>query len=277
MVTINGCSSVDSPAKAYRVIGAKLNKDYKLSGSDLIVSYDLGKIDNTNCIYAQDLGIILNMHSYHKTYFSKFDARFKSASILKKEAMHKVVRIYKLLLNLHKKYNILSNNDYQYVKRISKADLLKIDSRKELMKLDNIIKHIPVMLPEHATTISSHYGTRHHPIKGKAKFHCGIDLYSKISAPVFAAADGMVVFAGNSHNGYGNIVDVNHGNGIQTRYAHLKKTSVRKGQKIVRGQMIGFQGSTGSTTGEHLHYEIHIKGKHINPYDFISHACICQR
>jgi len=271
---MQSCNSNNFSVRPYRIIGAELNKSYKLTGSDLIIAYDLGRIDHTNDIYSADLGLVINDKNYTERYIKKFKANYKSSALLHKEARKKVVRIYKFLLKLHAKYRILSNNKYRYVKRLSKADLTKIDPRKELGKLDEIMVFIPVMLPLHRSEISSHYGNRKHPVQKRKKFHCGLDLVAKNDAPVYAAANGRVIFAGR-HNGYGNVVEIQHSSTFTSFYAHLGKINVRKGQAISRGQSIGTQGKTGTATKEHLHFEIRIKKHHVNPYDFLTHAYSC--
>lgn len=266
------CTADNKASITYRQIGAKLNKQYKLTNSDLIITYDLGRLNNSGYIYAADLGAILNDEKYKKEYVSKFKSNFRSSENIRKTSLNKIIRIYKLLAKLHLKHKILTNNEYQYIKRLQKSDVTKMDARHELSKLDKIIKNIPIMLPEHNTRISSHYGKRKHPVTKKRKFHCGIDLYSSTAAPIYSSAEGRVVFAGK-RNGYGNIVEIYHGRGMKTKYAHLKNIIVKKGQKVTRGQIIGRQGRTGRVTSEHLHYEIWIHNKHINPYDFISCEC----
>jgi len=151
-----------------------------------------------------------------------------------------------------------------------------MDPRKELSNLNEILLFIPIMLPEYKSRVSSHYGNRLHPIKKQIKFHCGTDLVSPKGSPIFAAAKGRVVFAGKK-NGYGHIVEVMHTGAITTKYAHLDRIYVRKGQRIDRGKMIGKQGCSGNAVGHHLHFEIWIKDEHVDPYDFIGYACKCQK
>ena len=271
---MQSCSSSSFSIRPYRIIGAELNKSYKLTGSDLIIAYDLGRIDNTNYIYSADLGLVINDKNYAERYIQKFKANYKSSVLLHKEARKKIVRIYKFLLKLHAKYRILPNNKYKYIKRLSKADLTKIDPRKELNKLDRIMVFVPVMPPLFQSEISSNYGNRNHPVKKRKKFHCGLDIVAKNDAPVYAAANGRVTFAGR-HNDYGNVVEIRHSATITSFYAHLSKINVRKGQAIFRGQIIGTQGKTGTATKEHLHFEIRIKRRHVNPSDFLAHAYNC--
>jgi murein DD-endopeptidase MepM/ murein hydrolase activator NlpD len=168
----------------------------------------------------------------------------------------------------------LTKNHYQNVKRIAKADFNKIHSKAELDKLDQITSNLPLMLPSYNSYISSNYGIRKHPDNKKYKMHCGIDLVANYHAPIYASATGKVSFVGHQ-NGYGTTVEISHENNIKTKYTHLKKAFVKKGQKVIRSQAIALQGRSGNAHGDHLHFEIHIAGKHVNPYDFIGHNYEC--
>ena len=276
----SSCASNNKAIQAYRNIGATLSKKFQLTRGELIIVYDLIEIDGSDCIYSKDLGLIINNTNYQKKYLNKFDKKFRSAAHLRFVASKKVLKLSSLLQKLHKKHKILSNNEYNYLKRLSMRDIRKIDSRKELDRIDEIAKYIPIMLPECHTKISSHYGKRNHPIHGGCKFHLGIDMYSKKSCPVFASASGVVTSVGR-RNGYGNVVEIRHKGSknkeiITTRYAHLNEESVNEGQFVNRGEIIGRQGSSGKVTNEHLHFEIWVNGQHVNPYDFISNDCACQ-
>jgi murein DD-endopeptidase MepM/ murein hydrolase activator NlpD len=112
--------------------------------------------------------------------------------------------------------------------------------------------------------ISSLFGKRTNPITGKVEFHEGIDFAGKIGSPIVAVASGIVTWSGPRY-GYGNMVEINHGNGYQTRYAHNKKNLVTVGQKVERGEHIALMGSSGRSTGPHVHYEVVSKGKALNP------------
>lgn len=117
--------------------------------------------------------------------------------------------------------------------------------------------------------LSSPYGLRIHPILNKKLFHTGIDIAAPAGTHIRAAGDGIVTEAGHN-GGYGKIIKINHKNGYETLYAHLSKISLRKGQKITRGTIIGEVGSTGRSTGPHLHFEILHRKKYINPLRFVS-------
>lgn len=116
--------------------------------------------------------------------------------------------------------------------------------------------------------VSSEFGTRSDPFHGKARKHNGIDLASPAGTPIYATADAIVGRAERA-GGYGNLVELNHGNGYQTRYAHMQKILVRKGQYVRRGTVVGLVGSTGRSTGPHLHYEVRKNGKPVNPSPYM--------
>ncbi len=116
--------------------------------------------------------------------------------------------------------------------------------------------------------ISSPYGWRIHPIKKVKSFHTGIDIAAPEGAPVFAADSGVVRFAGKN-GGYGYFILIDHGGTYSTAYGHLSKIDVYVGQKVSRGQLIGRVGSTGFSTGPHLHFEVRIRGKHTNPLAYL--------
>ncbi|RUM87684.1 MAG: hypothetical protein DSZ24_05595 [Thermodesulfatator sp.] len=115
--------------------------------------------------------------------------------------------------------------------------------------------------------ISSGFGRRRDPFTGKWAFHSGIDIVSYPGTPIKATADGRVIYAGR-HAGYGKVVVIRHQYGYSTLYGHLRKIAVRAGQKVKRGQVIGYLGSTGRSTGPHLHYEIRRYGRYLNPYPY---------
>jgi murein DD-endopeptidase MepM/ murein hydrolase activator NlpD len=98
--------------------------------------------------------------------------------------------------------------------------------------------------------------------------HAGIDLAAPLGTPIYATADAMVERS-EWANGYGNLIELNHGRGIQTRYGHLSRSLVKAGQRVKRGQLIAHMGSTGRSTGSHLHYEVRIDGKAVNPIPFM--------
>jgi len=127
---------------------------------------------------------------------------------------------------------------------------------------------IPSAQPVKGTALTSGYGVRSDPFRGRAAMHAGIDLAGPINTPIYATAD-AVVDRSQWANGYGNLIELNHGRGIQTRYGHLTRSIVQAGQRVKRGDLIGYMGSTGRSTGSHLHYEVRVDGKAVNPVPFM--------
>ena len=124
--------------------------------------------------------------------------------------------------------------------------------------------HIPSIWPT-TGVVTSPYGLRW----GGTDFHPGIDIANDMGTPIVATADGVVEYAGWNSCGYGNMVDINHGNGILTRYGHASQVVVSVGQQVKRGQLIAYMGSTGFSTGPHVHYEVHVSGQRVNPISYL--------
>ena len=141
----------------------------------------------------------------------------------------------------------------------------------ELEALEDVrdrIRAFPIANPAPGNRISSGFGNRRDPIIGKSAFHAGIDLAVKTGTPVHATGSGTVVRAGRN-GGYGNMVEIRHANGLSTRYAHLSRIYVKTGQKVVAGQKIAASGSTGRSTGPHLHYEVRDGKNAVNPMTWL--------
>lgn len=135
---------------------------------------------------------------------------------------------------------------------------------------DTKLKHYPAIQPvsrKDLERISSGYSMRIHPIYNINKFHYGMDFVAPIGSAVYTTADGVVEMA-TDYLGYGNYIKINHGYDYETAYGHLNSIGVRKGQKVVRGQIIGTIGNTGISTGPHLHYEVIYKDKTVNPINY---------
>ena len=122
----------------------------------------------------------------------------------------------------------------------------------------------PSAMPLAARALTSRFGMRSHPVLGGYRMHSGVDLAAPTGTPVSATGAGVVTFA-NWSGGYGLLVAVDHGNGMQTRFGHLSRLLVSNGQKVARGQLLGLVGSTGRSTGPHLHYEMRHNGRAIDP------------
>jgi murein DD-endopeptidase MepM/ murein hydrolase activator NlpD len=141
---------------------------------------------------------------------------------------------------------------------------------RQLDQLEQGVAAIPSTMPlQNAANFTSGYGVRSDPFRGRAAMHAGIDLAGPMGTPIYATADGVVGRAEYNNGGYGNLVEIEHGQGIQTRYGHLSRFAARPGQRVRRGELIGYMGSTGRSTGSHLHYEVRIDGRAVNPAPFL--------
>ena len=142
---------------------------------------------------------------------------------------------------------------------------------KKLDKLEQGVIAIPSVQPVSDLKFTSNFGIRSDPFRGTAAMHAGVDIPGPVGTPIYATADGVVAHAGRQ-GGYGNLVEINHGKGIATRYGHLSKVIVADNTRVRRGQIIGLMGSTGRSTGSHLHYEVRIDGHAVNPVPFLTTA-----
>ncbi len=168
-----------------------------------------------------------------------------------------------LVVNTTQKMDVLNRQLYIQSKSFDEVvDLCKNN--------DEMLKCIPAIQPvsnKNLKQTASGYGYRIDPIYKTTKFHSGMDFSANIGTPVYATGDGRVVKVG-WESGYGKLIKIDHGFGYMTWYAHLNDYNVRVGQKVVRGEVIGKVGNTGKSTGPHLHYEVHVKGKVVNPVNY---------
>ena len=134
--------------------------------------------------------------------------------------------------------------------------------------MERALAAIPTAMPAASMMMSSGFGYRSDPFTGGGAMHAGLDFKGPVGTPILAAADGKIVLAG-FNGGYGNIIEIRHANGLVTRYAHLSGLNVRRGQMVDRGVQIGRMGSTGRSTGSHLHFEVRLNGQAINPRKFL--------
>ena len=166
-------------------------------------------------------------------------------------------------------------NTSRRVDVISKQLSIQSRSLDEILKLarekDKLLSAIPAIQPvrnENLKQMVSGFGYRSDPFTKVRKFHAGMDFSARTGTPVFATGDGVVERADNTASGYGNHIVLRHGYGYQTLYGHLSKYKVRAGQRIKRGDIIGYVGSTGRSEAPHLHYEVHKNGEVVNPLNF---------
>ncbi|WP_430814085.1 M23 family metallopeptidase [Carboxylicivirga sp. RSCT41] len=153
-----------------------------------------------------------------------------------------------------------------YVQSTSFDEVIGLAMRKEEM-----LRCTPAIMPianNDLKRTASGWGYRIHPIYKVKKFHEGMDFSAPIGTDIYATADGKVTKITTEKTGYGKRIEIDHGFGYKTLYAHLDKFNVKRGQKVKRGDIIGYVGNTGGSTAPHLHYEVHVKGKKVNPQHY---------
>ena len=168
-----------------------------------------------------------------------------------------------IVVSTTKKISVLRKE--LYIQSKSYDDLVQLSKNKEVM-----LEHLPAIQPvlnKDLTRMASGYGWRIDPVYHSRRFHEGMDFTAPIGTDIFATANGTVQSAG-WQQGYGNCVQINHGYGYLTLYGHMSSIKVRIGQIVKRGDVIGLVGSTGKSTGPHLHYEVHYKGQIMNPQNY---------
>lgn len=202
---------------------------------------------------------------YKKTYEEKIAANFSiqepDASLKEwADLTRKSVSLASDFARFDVHYGIVRNA----VKNLE-VDIHQLD--QALLDKESFLHSTPTLMPAKGW-ITSYYGHRMSPYSGKVKMHEGLDVGAPIGTSVFAPADGLVTFAG-AKSGFGIIVQVDHGYGIETIFAHSQMARVKKGQKIKRGTVIAQVGNTGYSTGPHLHYEVRVNGTPVDPLYFI--------
>ncbi|MCV2486531.1 MULTISPECIES: M23 family metallopeptidase [Flavobacterium] len=166
-------------------------------------------------------------------------------------------------------------NATKRIDKLSKQLAIQSTSLDEILKLagakENLLLAIPAIQPvrnENLKRVASGFGYRIDPFTKVRKMHNGMDFTANTGAPIYATGDGVVERADNTASGYGNHIVIRHGFGYESLYAHLSKYNCHPGQRVKRGDVIGFVGSTGRSEGPHCHYEVHKDGKVVNPLNF---------
>lgn len=181
------------------------------------------------------------------------------ADIREKQIGHK-----DLVIALHEKVDKLRRK--LYIESKSQDEVVQLAEQKE--KLYAAIPAIQPVSNKQLIALASGFGLRIHPVYKVKKMHYGIDFAAEIGTPVYATADGKVEVVDVKFSGYGKQVMINHGFGYKTRYAHMHGFSVREGQNVKRGDLIGYVGNTGVSTAPHLHYEVVINGVQVDPVHY---------
>jgi murein DD-endopeptidase MepM/ murein hydrolase activator NlpD len=164
-----------------------------------------------------------------------------------------------------------SVQDYDFLRSANAMALLSSPSRRF-----RSVASIPNLWPVDGRLIGS-FGMRQDPFSGEdQEFHKGVDISGVVGTPVHGTADGIVGFA-DMYSGYGRLVMINHGGGVETWYAHMSKLYVHTGQEVRRGELIGLVGMSGRVTAPHLHYEVHVNGRPMNPYQYLAKAGVLRQ
>jgi murein DD-endopeptidase MepM/ murein hydrolase activator NlpD len=169
-----------------------------------------------------------------------------------------------LVIALHERVDKLRRK--LYIESKSQDEVVMLAEKKE--KLFAAIPAIQPVSNKQLIALASGYGLRIHPIYKVKKMHHGIDFAANIGTPIYATADGKIAVVDVKFSGYGKVIEIDHGFGYRTRYAHMHGFAVRLGQQVKRGDLIGYVGDTGVSTAPHLHYEVLINGVQVNPVHY---------
>jgi murein DD-endopeptidase MepM/ murein hydrolase activator NlpD len=225
----------------------------------------------------QICGVVINGLKYpfladQVEYYDKQFSQWSSTVT----ALRQVETDFRRIFSLKSKEEVLESIDTSYAGSVDLQQLME-EVRKTVERVDEIKDYLRIQKDIYRATprgfpvegnISSPYGKREDPFTGMPGFHSGVDISSSPGTPIQATADGIVSHAGwTPHSGY--LVVIEHGCGFSTIYAHNKKNVVKVGQKVKRGDVIGYVGSSGKSTGPHVHYEIWEKGKNVNPNKYL--------
>ena len=208
---------------------------------------------------------------------SELNEKFKEVEAALTEIEEKDRNIYRTIYDLKVDEDIdsINNEINNYTAEDIDKLLKKIEEEKkslsEVLRKANVkdknLTSLPVIKPvadKYLNRLASGFGSRFHPILKVNKMHNGLDFAAATGTPIYATGDGTVKLAG-MNAGFGNVVVIRHGNGYETLYAHMSRIKTRNGKSVKRGDLIGYVGSTGLSTGPHLHYEIHKDGKPVDP------------
>jgi len=228
-----------------------------------------------------------------RAQFDLLSKRIDEASLVLKDVQQRDDNLYRAIFHADPIPSTIRNSGfggvgrYDYLLELPNPDLIMMTTQKMDMlskqlyiqskSFDAIVEmakqqkdrllHIPSIQPvanKDLSRVASGYGMRVDPVYGTMRFHAGMDFTAKTGTDIYATGNGTVIHV-DWKQGYGKCVIIDHGFGYQTLYAHMDEYNVRDGQKVVRGEKIGEVGNTGKSTGPHLHYEVHVKGKPDNP------------
>lgn len=196
-------------------------------------------------------------YKYYKISVYNYDLYFETES--------EALKVKEIFENINDEINVNIN----YVTYNIKENIENNDNKINIIKQYLLKTSDKSYYPTISKNISSNFGYRISPTKGIYAMHKGIDISANYGDEVFSYKNGIVIFAGFDNSGYGNMILIKHADGTETRYAHLSQILISVGQNVKGGNIIGKVGSTGSSTGNHLHFEVIINGINVNPYSYI--------
>ena len=214
----------------------------------------------------RDIELIKKALAHRRDRLERYEKMLKEkgklySSLLKKRQQ---------LLEEIRRQRVTTERKLRYYEEVSEkiSREIKLMILREQARRGLVFKGGKLLWPTTSTYITSYFGYRWHPIRGRYLFHSGIDIGNYYGEPIYAAADGVVIYAGWL-DGYGKAVIIDHGSGVSTLYAHCSKLLVKKGDVVTAGQIIARVGSTGISTGPHLHFEVRIGGRPVNPLKYL--------
>lgn len=215
----------------------------------------------------------INALSHDLERMQKFDAKLRLMMNMEKDPAEigdNLGDFSRTYLPLHRQ-ELAARKMQDFLDRLSEVSHLEEVRQQDLLRAlrenKGILTAMPSIWPV-TGFVSSSFGQRNSPFGRGGQFHKGLDISNRIGTPVVAPAEGTVIMAGLD-GAYGNSVEIEHGGGIVTKYAHLQKSVVKSGQYVKRGETLGYIGMTGRTTGPHLHYEVRLNGVPVNPMRYI--------
>jgi murein DD-endopeptidase MepM/ murein hydrolase activator NlpD len=204
----------------------------------------------------------------NNVYRAIFEANpLPDSARVKQIEKQKAVALLKGLSNSDLSTAVASNLNH-LIARVAYQEKSYVEIASLMKNKEERLQCIPAIQPVRLTDlkrVASGYGMRIHPVLGIARMHNGLDFAAPQGTPIYSTGNGLIKIAGNTGNGFGNHVVINHGYGYETVYGHMVKVKVNSGQRVRRGELIGWVGSTGLSSGPHLHYEVHINGHPLNP------------
>lgn len=246
------------------------------SPKEKLLRAQLERAEETNRLYASKYSDIEERLKELETrdnevYRSVFEANpIPDSARAKHIEQRKDLQALSRMENSEMAAGILNTLDELY-NRISTQEASYKEIESMVRNKEKLLLSTPAIQPisnRDLNRLASGFGYRIDPLYKTIKFHAGLDFTASTGTPIYATADGTVVIAGNQGNGYGNHVIVNHGYSYRTLYGHMSRIKVRRGQNVRRGEVIGYVGNTGKSTGPHLHYEVHKGRKRLDPIYF---------